>query len=149
MARTSSINKYRQQQLIKLKGTKCINCNTDCGDNIIFHHVIPISIGGTENNSNIVPLCTNCHRKLHNISQKNSTISHSELVRAGIKKAKEKGIKVGRKSITINDIPIEFYTYYNKTLSNELSITAAAQQMQISRTTFYHYKKIIEEQNQE
>ena len=108
MARTSSINKYRQQQLIKLKGTKCINCNTDCGDNIIFHHVIPISIGGTENNSNIVPLCTNCHRKLHNISQKNSTISHSELVRAGIKKAKEKGIKVGRKSITINDIPIEF-----------------------------------------
>lgn len=147
MARTNSITKEKQNYLISIKGSKCCNCETECGNNIIFHHVIPISIGGTENDSNLVPLCKNCHTKLHGISSENNILSHSALIKEGIKKAKENGIHCGRKEITKDDIPSIFYEFYEKTLNNELTITEAAARIPMSRTTFYKYKKILEENN--
>lgn len=40
-----------------------------CGWNdtvIDLHHIVPKSQGGSDDNSNLTPLCPNCHRKAHN-----------------------------------------------------------------------------------
>jgi 5-methylcytosine-specific restriction endonuclease McrA len=51
----------QRKQLINSKGTICCNCLKDEKENIMFHHIVPVSIGGTDNDSNIVPLCQTCH----------------------------------------------------------------------------------------
>ena len=44
-------------------GHKCINCNSDT--DIEYHHIVPLSMGGTNRLSNIVPLCHRCHMAAH------------------------------------------------------------------------------------
>lgn len=41
----------------------CVNCGAT--DNIQFHHIVPLSNGGTNRETNIVPLCLTCHIKAH------------------------------------------------------------------------------------
>lgn len=43
-------------------GKVCVNCGRD---DIEYHHIVPLSFGGTNNLSNIVPLCYYCHRVVH------------------------------------------------------------------------------------
>ena len=47
----------------KLK-EECVNCESKF--NIQYHHIIPLSLGGTNKITNIVPLCEHCHNKIHN-----------------------------------------------------------------------------------
>lgn len=44
-------------------GTKCINCGSE--EDIAYHHIVPLSVGGTNNLSNIVPVCERCHKAIH------------------------------------------------------------------------------------
>lgn len=44
-------------------GKQCANCKT-C-ENIEYHHIVPLKLGGTNNISNIVPLCHACHEAAH------------------------------------------------------------------------------------
>lgn len=44
-------------------GHICVNCNSDI--DIEYHHIVPLSMGGTNRLSNIVPLCHRCHMAAH------------------------------------------------------------------------------------
>lgn len=44
-------------------GKTCVNCFSD--KDIEYHHIVPLVNGGTNNLSNIVPLCKECHYKAH------------------------------------------------------------------------------------
>lgn len=44
-------------------GTKCVNCGST--ENIEFHHIVPLLLGGTNRLRNIVPLCNRCHKAAH------------------------------------------------------------------------------------
>ena len=45
-------------------GNVCYNCgSTECTE---LHHVVPLKLGGTNNISNIVVLCSRCHKAAHN-----------------------------------------------------------------------------------
>lgn len=44
-------------------GSACVNCGTE--ENIEYHHVVPLRLGGTNNLRNIVPLCHRCHKAAH------------------------------------------------------------------------------------
>lgn len=46
------------------KGNICCNCGGS--ENIEYHHVVPIALGGNDVESNIVPLCHRCHKTAHN-----------------------------------------------------------------------------------
>lgn len=72
---------------------KCVNCGSDRG--LVYHHIVPVSNGGNDVISNIAVLCTVCHSKVH--YTESHMIDHGELVREGIAKARERGIRVGRK----------------------------------------------------
>lgn len=45
-------------------GSICCNCSSQ--NNIEYHHIVPLSLGGTNSLSNIVPLCHKCHKVAHN-----------------------------------------------------------------------------------
>lgn len=64
---------------------KCFECATPTTGR---HHVVPATLGGTK----VIPLCESCHSKVHG-----RRFNISALTKAGIAKAKAKGIKVGRR----------------------------------------------------
>lgn len=45
-----------------------------------MHHKIPLSLGGTNEKSNLIPLCYDCHDELHKSNR-------GQMVKAGLKKA--------------------------------------------------------------
>ena len=73
-------------------GRKCANCGA--ADNLQYHHIVPLSMGGNDILTNMVCLCGKCHSMIHH--GKADVISHNEAVRAGIRKAQARGVKVGR-----------------------------------------------------
>lgn len=44
-------------------GPRCINCGTE--EEIEYHHVVPLLLGGNDILENIVPLCHRCHKTAH------------------------------------------------------------------------------------
>lgn len=42
-------------------GTVCCNCGKDCGTGIEYHHIVPLWRGGADVESNLAPLCKECH----------------------------------------------------------------------------------------
>lgn len=83
-------------------GLCCCNCGST--KDLQYHHIIPISIGGQDINSNMCCLCYDCHYKLHHDGKQPKIKSYGELIKAGIKKANAKGIKNGRPSNEITVI---------------------------------------------
>lgn len=52
-----------KQQIIEHCGTVCANCGSS--QEIEYHHIVPLSNGGTNRVSNYVALCSVCHLKAH------------------------------------------------------------------------------------
>lgn len=44
-------------------GEECFYCNSH--ENIEYHHVIPLFVGGDNRLNNILPICNACHKKIH------------------------------------------------------------------------------------
>lgn len=75
-------------------GCKCANCG--CPDDIEYHHIVPLALGGENRSSNIVPLCRRCHLSAH--------------VGRNVKNFKK--IKGGRKkTVPTNDMISIFYDF--------------------------------------
>jgi predicted transcriptional regulator YheO len=136
---------FSRKELILKKGTVCCNCQKDKGELILFHHIVPLSIGGKDLLTNIVPICDDCHQLIHHNINEKGQFKHSELIKAGLKKAKDNGVHLGRKNTGIEDIPdILKNFYYPKIKNKTISIAAVAREMKMSRTTIYKYISIIE-----
>lgn len=54
-----------KKNLVEKLGTKCVNCGSEIC--IEYHHIVPLTLGGTNNITNIVPLCYGCHEIVHGI----------------------------------------------------------------------------------
>lgn len=119
---------------------KCINCGKEA---TCKHHVIPKILGGHDS-SNLVWLCDDCHGKIHNIEFSNKQLSHSELIKLGIKHARLIKGKWGRPKTKIEDIKW-FFPYYYIIKSNQTTKIAISKKINISRPTIDKYIKIIEE----
>lgn len=122
-------------------GRKCCNCGSE--EDLEYHHVIPLSMGGNNTISNLCCLCYSCHSLIHFGKIKN--INHSEATKAGLQKAKERGVRLGqpkgaklvtKKSIDAKQKILELNYSFNGTLSNEETYKIIG----ISRNTFYKYK---------
>lgn len=61
--RIKSNNPSFKRALVGVHGDRCVNCGS--GDDIEFHHIVPLSLGGTNNYGNVVPLCWKCHKAVH------------------------------------------------------------------------------------
>lgn len=119
---------------------KCINC--DKTDNLQLHHIVPLSIGGTNKLSNVVVLCGECHGKLHGVNWS----KHSELTRKGMETARLNGKQIGlkegtklttKKSIEAKEIIMKHSKDFNGTLKDPDVMKLCG----ISRNSYYKYKK--------
>lgn len=52
-----------KRSVYEAHGRSCVNCGST--ESIELHHIVPLSVGGTNNISNIVPLCGKCHMGVH------------------------------------------------------------------------------------
>ena len=126
---------------------KCVNCGKPAEH---YHHIIPRSLGGTDNKTNLVALCNACHGKLHGLEYTDGKLSHSELIKRGQAKAKEQGkrigLKKGQKLVTKKSIVAkEIIKEYSKDFNGNLSDAEVMKMCGIVRNTYYKYKKEIKE----
>lgn len=49
-----------------LRKHKCACANCGATEGVEFHHIVPLSSGGTNALTNLVPLCPKCHALAHN-----------------------------------------------------------------------------------
>lgn len=80
-----------------VKINECFECGSK--GELLDHHVIPRSQGGKKT----VKLCDICHSKAHNLPDYTFS-NHSDLVKNGLKKVRENGIKLGR---PLQDFPYD------------------------------------------
>lgn len=129
-----------RNQIWEKKPHKCVNCGAE--SNLHLHHIVPLSLGGTNNIDNIVPLCEECHSKVHKLDMK----GHSEATKKGIAKAKLNGSQIGqpkgaklttKKSLEIKPQILK----YSKSFNGSLTDTDTIKLLQIDRKTYYKYKK--------
>ena len=64
-------------------------------------------------------------------------------VKSGVLNAKSKGVKVGRRPTTKDDIPAVFYKYYPSFASGKMNVSELARVCGLSRPTVYKYIKLI------
>jgi len=120
----------------------CINCGRPGTHR---HHIVPESLGGN-NNTNIVWLCDECHGKIHNIQYNNGQLSHSELTKIGIEKARAAGKQIGAvagKKLNVKKAQPakELIKKHSKTFGGTLTDIECMKLIGIANNTYYKYKK--------
>lgn len=77
--------------------------------------------------------------------ERNMTIDR---INSGLDNARARGIQLGRRETTIDDIPSNFLKHYDKLKSKQINVSEMARLCDLSRNSIYKYKKLIEsEQN--
>lgn len=64
-------------------------------------------------------------------------------VRSGMQNAKSKGVKVGRRPTTKDDIPAVFYKHYPAFSAGKMNLSELARVCDLSRPTVYKYLKLM------
>jgi hypothetical protein len=88
-----------------------------------MHHVVPQLMGGI----NVIPLCGVCHGKAHGVNRKDGL---SDLIKEGLTKAKDKGVKLGRPKLS-NEIDELIIKLHNNGLTQRKIATIVG----VSHTT--------------
>ena len=123
-------------------GVQCCNCGSK--KELEYHHVVPVSLGGKDVNSNIVCLCYPCHQKIHYGESKHGL--HSTVIKRGLEVARAKGVRLGRPQTTIETLPYNFLKYYPMFQNGSVNLSELSRLSSISRPTLYKYLKIVEGQ---
>jgi len=69
---------------------QCAACGA--AENLQAHHLIPRSLGGSDEETNLITLCAACHAKAHNLK---SSGWSNELTRKALQAKKSRGERVG------------------------------------------------------
>lgn len=73
--------------------------------------------------------------------ERNITI---ERINSGLENARAKGVQLGRKETTVDDIPKKFFKYYKQYEDKKISVAEFARLCEMSRTTIYKYIRLLE-----
>lgn len=140
--------RYLTDREKEIVGLKCANCNSI--EELQYHHIIPLALGGTNKLTNLVCLCNKCHSLIHQGNNR-QYINHSTLVKKGLERAKAEGKQIGiikgtnlttKKSIECK----EKIKKYNIDFDGKLNNIETIKLLGIARGTFYKYKKELKEE---
>ena len=120
----------------------CINCGKEATQ---LHHVVPRELGGNDT-TNCVWLCDKCHGLIHNITYGAKQLSHSELTKIGIEKARAAGKQIGAvagKKLNVKKAQPakELIKKHSKTFGGTLTDIECMKLIGIANNTYYKYKK--------
>ncbi len=113
----------------------CINCGSNGAE---LHHVVPLSVGGNDIDSNKVLLCSKCHTLVHGTNPERRGTHWKELQRAGIEKAKREGKYRGRKPMF--ETRQKFVELIPLNISGERTARSICKEIGISPNSFYRWK---------
>lgn len=74
-----------------MKHDYCVACGQS--DNLNQHHLVPRSLGGGDEETNILTLCGECHAKAHSVQ---ADWRNSELTKKALGAKKERGERMGK-----------------------------------------------------
>lgn len=115
---------------------KCINCNNPASE---LHHVVPLSLGGNDIETNKVWLCSKCHAIIHGLNPERRGTHWRELQRAGIERAKAEGKFIGRAPMKIDEI--KFAKMVKEWRTGNRTAVSIQREFNISAQTFYRWEK--------
>lgn len=119
----------------------CAACGRE--DDLQYHHLVPVVRGGTDDPTNIIVLCAECHAKIHGRGK----CSHNLAVKEGIARAKARGVKMGRKPAegeAIMRAIAEHSTQFNEIGSdgyNPMTETEIMNTLGIESVCYHKYKR--------
>ena len=99
-----------------MKHDHCVACGQS--ENLNHHHLVPRSIGGSDDDSNLITLCGSCHAKAHQVK---ADWRHSELTSKALqaKKARNEstgyvayGYQLSSDGVHVKEYPEEQATLY-------------------------------------
>lgn len=127
----------RLRKDIEISKLKCVYCGSQAAH---IHHLIPLAAGGDNRDSNLIPLCLDCHGKIHNKRYKNNW---KELQKIGIEKAKAEGRYHGgtKKKIDI----IKYKELKQNYMNSLINKTEFSELLGVSRPTL---NKILEQEEE-
>lgn len=132
-----AIGSLKKQASAMLKHGECFECRLigQCHQ----HHVVPRSRGGTR----MVLLCERCHGKVHDRNFE----KHTTLVRLGIQRAKDKGVKLGRPGGLVKgaDAMLTDHADIVRLLKKGYSVRNVAAIAEKSTSTVAKVKKLLRE----
>jgi DNA invertase Pin-like site-specific DNA recombinase len=101
-----------------------------CGgvEDLVHHHVVPRSIGGSDEETNLLTVCPPCHGKVHGMTL---PANIKELTKAGLARAKAEGRVGGRPA----KMSMEQLQKAAEMLVKGSSVTYVARLMGVSRAT--------------
>lgn len=70
----------------------CVACGVT--DNLHHHHLVPRVKGGSDEESNLITLCADCHFRLHE-RRGSDGYNHRHLTKVGLQAAKDRGVVLG------------------------------------------------------
>ena len=117
----------------------CCICGTT--DNLHNHHIVPVSKGGSEEENNMITLCTKHHAWIHGLKP-TTWNNHAKLVLEGQQRARDKGKHIGRPS-NITDEKIEDIRYMREEEYPPYGIRRIARTLGIGVSTVY---KVMEQE---
>jgi hypothetical protein len=122
-------------------GRYCCNCGSE--DDVQYHHIVPLSYGGNNVISNMCCLCGSCHDKIH---YKKDRGNLSESVKAGLNRARQRGVVLGhlpgttfitKKSLHSKGI----IANYAKEFGGDMEDPEVMERCGCSRNSYYKYKR--------
>lgn len=55
----------KKESVLKRDKYKCANCGSTDRNDLNVHHIVPLSAGGSNTDTNMIVLCSKCHKAIH------------------------------------------------------------------------------------
>lgn len=129
--------KLSHNQLKEILGEKCCNCGSN--EDIEYHHIIPVSLGGKDIISNMCCLCRKCHSLLH--FGRTLQGNHSELIKNGIKEYRKNGKHWGKPAANYEELMKSIAENSTLFKGGTLPESEIMKLNNVKSTCYYKYRK--------